>query len=148
MWGKTCAWLELALSKYLWIKKWMNNWGVKLEALRNEYLWWAENTDWKVLIFTVSSVFFSYLPVYPTFSTHVQVVLHGCLCTHENTCTHIEMQFRVWKGSDSTLPSVLQVIYCINQPASGKCMGSDYTIIYNTISMKHLSRPIHQSLIQ
>lgn len=60
--------------------------------------------------------------------------------------THLE--FSVQKGNDSLLPSVLQVIYCINQPASVKCMGSDYTIIHNTISMKHLSRPIHQSLIQ
>lgn len=65
---------------------------------------------------------------------------------HSLSPTHLE--FSVQKGNDSLLPSVLQVIYCINQPASVKCMGSDYTIIHNTISTKHLSRPIHQSLIQ
>lgn len=146
-----CAWQELVLSKYLWIKKWVNNWGIMLEALRREYVWCAENTDWKALIFTVSLVFFSYLPGF----SHL---LHRCTggsswvpvsaWKHTRARTPKCKQFRVQKGSGPPLPSVLQVIYCINQPASGKCMGSDYTIIYNTISMKHLSRPIHQSLIQ
>lgn len=80
------------------------------------------------------------LPMYRWISTG------ACVCMNIYTLKY--KQFRVQKGSDSPLPSVLQVIYCINQPASGKCPGSDYTIIHNTISMKHLSRPIHQSLIQ
>lgn len=67
---------------------------------------------------------------------------------YTSTPSNAYKEFSVEEGKDSLLPSVLQVIYCINQPASVKCMGSDYTIIHNTISMKHLSRPIHQSLIQ
>lgn len=97
-------------------------------------------------IFTVSSVLYS--PTSGLSSCHCPgyswVPMCACIHTRALKCKH----FRVQRGTDSLLPSVLQVIYCINHAARGKCMESDYTIIHNTISMKHLSRPIHQSLIQ